>query len=377
MTVPTRRVDVAIAGAGIMGLSIALEEARRGKNVAILSPPEQPGAASRAAAGILVTRDAQVFHSAFREFYVRSIQAYPAWLDRIASLGGGAVPLHRHGDTVIFDLERAEARDQYDAKRRQWDREHARNYTESDVLPDFLASHSRLDKVKVFRFPGEAYVQNRDLVDALRKACETQGVVFLDAVNPSSWDHGADGTSMVTGGETVLARQLVVAAGAWSAALLESLGAKAPIIPVRGQLMRIPKFHPDPGMVHYGEDLYLVPRGDTLIVGATTEPGSWDEGFDAAGAEFLETHLRRFVPDIATGSVESWAGLRPRTVDRLPWMGWLDPGRGWALCAGHYKCGISMAPLAAESISSLLNGEKPPVDLGPFDPWRKRGLSRK
>jgi glycine oxidase len=377
VTVPTRRVDVALAGAGIMGLSLALEEARRGKTVAVLSPAEQPGAASRAAAGILVTRDAQVFHSAFREFYVRSIHAYPAWLDRLEALGGGLVPLHRHGDTVVFDLDRPEARDQLEAKRRQWDREHARNYTESEALPGFLAPHSRLGKVKVFRFPEEAHIQNRDLVDALRKACKAQGVAFLDAVGPGPWDVTGGLTRLRAGTEIVEARQVVITAGAWSAALLESLGYKAPIIPVRGQLMRIPKFHPDPGMVHYGEDLYLVPRGDTLIVGATTEPGSWNENFDDAGADYLETHLRRFLPEVAAGPVETWAGLRPRTVDRLPWMGWLDPGRGWALCAGHYKCGISMAPLAAESMSALLNGEKPPIELGPFDPWRKKGLTKR
>jgi glycine/D-amino acid oxidase-like deaminating enzyme len=57
-------------------------------------------------------------------------------------------------------------------------------------------------------------------------------------------------------------------------------------------------------------------------------------------------------------------------------MGWLDASRGWAVCAGHYKCGISMAPLAAESMVRLLAGEKPLVDLRPFDPWRKKGLSR-
>jgi glycine oxidase len=141
-------------------------------------------------------------------------------------------------------------------------------------------------------------------------------------------------------------------------------------------MMRIPKFHREEGLVHFGEEIYLVPRGDSLVVGATTEPGTWDEGFDREGEAYLGDHLKRFLPGIAAGAVETWAGLRPRTRDRLPWMGWLDASRGWALCAGHYKCGISMAPLAAECMGAILNGEKPPVDLGPFDPWRKKGLTR-
>lgn len=371
-----KTVDLAVAGAGIMGLACALEESRRGKSAAVLAPPAQPGSASQAAAGILVTRDARVFHSAFREFYVRSIHLYPAWLERLAGAGDRSVPLHRHGDYLIFDLDQAEAREQLDAKRRQWDREHARAYAESDALPDFLAGASPLRKVKVFHFPDEAYVQNRDLVEALRAACLRQGVTFLDAAGPGPWDHGNGLTTLRAGNETIQARQVLLAAGVWTGALLESLGIKAPLIPVRGQLMRIPKFHREECMVHYGEELYLVPRGDSLVVGATTEPGSWRDQFDEGGAEYLDTHLKRFLPGIAAGPVESWAGLRPRTVDRLPWMGWLDAGRNWALCAGHYKCGISMAPLAAECMSALLNGEKPPVDLAPFDPWRKKGLSR-
>lgn len=379
------RYDLAVVGAGIMGLATALKESRRGRKVAILSPAGSGGAgpalmggaASWAAAGILVTRDARVFHSPYREFYVRSIHAYPEWLRELAVLSGRTVPLHRHGDYLVFDRESPGAEEQLEAKRRQWDREHARNYIESDSLPGFLAGHSPLRKVRVFHFPDEAYVQNRDLLDALREACRRRGVVFVDGAPVTPWSHRGGMTELKMAQDTLQAEQVLIAAGAWTAPLLESLGFAAPLIPVKGQMMRIPKFHDRESLVHFGEDLYLVPRGDSLVVGATTEAGTWEGSFDRHGEAYLNDHLKRFLPSIAAGPVETWAGLRPRTKDRLPWMGWLDASKGWALCAGHYKCGISMAPLAAECISSLLNGEKPPVDLGPFDPWRKKGLARK
>ena len=41
-----------------------------------------------------------------------------------------------------------------------------------------------------------------------------------------------------------------------------------------------------------------------------------------------------------------------------------------ALSTGHYKSGISLAPLSARGVSALLNGEKPPASLDPFDPHR-------
>ena len=129
-------------------------------------------------------------------------------------------------------------------------------------------------------------------------------------------------------------------------------------------------------MVHFNDDLYLVPRGDSLVVGATTEPGVWSEGFDEVGESFIGTRLARMLPAVSRAPMERWAGLRPRPKDRLPWMGWIDPDKGWAICTGHYKCGISMAPLAAQCMNRLMQGEKAPIDLGAFNPWRRQGLSR-
>jgi glycine oxidase len=129
-------------------------------------------------------------------------------------------------------------------------------------------------------------------------------------------------------------------------------------------------------MVHFNEELYLVPRGDSLVIGATTEPGVWREGFDETGEEYIGRHLDRFLPGVAREPMESWSGFRPRTRDRLPWMGWIDSDRGWAICTGHYKCGVSMAPLAAQCMSRLLKGEKTPIDLAPFNPLRRQGLAR-
>jgi glycine oxidase len=379
---PDSRFDLAVIGAGIMGLSSALEAARSGRKVVVAAPAFTGGQASWAAAGILVTRDARVFHSPFREFYVRSIHAYPEWLHALEKASGREVPLHRTGDHLVYDLDAPGAAGQLDAKRRQWEREHARNFSESDALPDFLAPHSPLRRVKVFHFPEEAYIQNRDLLDALRGACRNLGVTFAEGAPDGRWEHAGSGTRIRAGGMDVEARQVLFAAGAWTAALLETLGIVAPLVPVKGQMMRIPNFHGKDGLVHYGEELYLVPRGDSLVVGATTEPGTWRDGFDEIGETYLSDHLRRFFPGVAArlgedggARLETWSGLRPRTKDRLPWMGWLDASRGWAICAGHYKCGISMAPLAGECMVKLLGGEKTPVDLAPFDPWRKKGLS--
>lgn len=368
--------DLAVVGAGVMGLGCALAAAKEGRKVAVLDPSQESAKSSWAAAGILVTRDAHNFLSPFREFYVRSIHMYPAWLGEIAGQSGIAVPLHRGGDHLIYDLDSEPGLEQYQAKLKQLDREHSRAYTVTDELPSFLRGFSRLGKVKAFHFPGEAYVQNRDLLAALQAACLKAGVHTVVGSASGAWDYSAGRSRIPLDDGEIEARQVLLSAGAWSGKVLEGLGIAAPMIPVKGQLRRIRKFYPEGSMVHFNDDIYLVPRGDSLIVGATTEPGVWREGFDATGEEYLGGHLERLLPDISKEPIENWSGFRPRTKDRLPWMGWIDIDRGWAICTGHYKCGLSMAPLAALCMTRLMMGEKPPVDLTPFHPWRPKGLAK-
>jgi glycine oxidase len=370
-----KRFDLAIAGSGIMGLSCAFEAAKSGKRVVVFDPTEASTKASWAAAGILVTRDAHTFLSPFREFYVRSIHLYPTWLEEISQYLDQNIPLHRGGDYQIYDLSTEIGAEQFKAKSQQLEREHSRNYTLSDQLPPFLIGHSPIKNLKTLHFPGEAYVQNRDLLLGLHSACVKMGIHFVKGETIIPWVHQAGWTDLIFESTQLKAKQVLVAAGAWSGKIMESLGIASPIIPVKGQMIRIPKFYAEDCMLHFHEDLYLVPRGDSLVVGATTEPGVWNEGYDQIGEQYLSKQMSRFLPEVAKTPIESWAGFRPRTRDRLPWMGWINSERGWSICAGHYKCGISMAPLAAQCLTRLMQGEKPLVDLEPFNPWRRQGLS--
>jgi glycine oxidase len=65
----------------------------------------------------------------------------------------------------------------------------------------------------------------------------------------------------------------------------------------------------------------------------------------------------------------SWAGLRPATPDRLPYLG-KGPVDGLIVATGHYRNGILLAPITAEIVADLLDGRAPSVDLAPFNPMR-------
>ena len=60
-------------------------------------------------------------------------------------------------------------------------------------------------------------------------------------------------------------------------------------------------------------------------------------GFDAVGENYIRENLSQFLPQVEKTSVEAWSGFRPRTQDRLPWMGWIDADRGWAVGEGALR----------------------------------------
>jgi glycine oxidase len=371
---PQGAYDLAVLGAGIMGLSVAFEEMQRGKRVLIIDPNPFGTKASWAAAGILVTRAGLLGGSPFRSFHLRSVPMYPDWLARIEAASGMAVPYERSGDYQIFlgDVAKdPEARRILAEREDQLYRERASRFTRLTEWPDFLKPHGALGPVRLYHFPDEAYVNNRALLEALETALRRGGGDLKPGTRVTALEPHTGGNRLrLDDGSTLEADRVLIAAGTWCNEPLGLLGLSMPLYPVKGQLALLPNFHGHKTMLHGGERFYLIPRGDKLVAGATTEPRVWEEGFDDKGEQHLGVELSRFFPAVGPEWVETWSGLRPRSADRLPLFGWVDEASGIALATGLYKSGISLAPLAARCLSALLNGEKSPVDLRPFDPWR-------
>jgi glycine oxidase len=376
--------DLLVLGAGVMGLSVAFEEQQRGKRVAIVDPKPFGADASRAswaAAGILVTRAGLLGGSAFRNFHLRSVPMYPDWLTRVEAASGMTVPYERAGDYQIFvgDPARdAQTRLILEEREDQLKRERASRFTRLSAWPDFLKPYGADGSVQLYHFPDEAYVNNRVLLEALQAALVRGGSVLHPQARAMKIKR-EDGLNVVTieaatGSHTVRARRILIAAGTWCNEPLGLLGLTMPLYPVKGQLALLPNFHGTRTMLHGGERFYLIPRGNKLVAGATTEPREWEDGFNEKGERHLGVELARFFPGVRVEWSDTWSGLRPRSADRLPLLGWVDESSGIAIATGLYKSGISLAPLASKAISALLNGEKAPVDLRPFAPWRAGGL---
>ncbi|HET9013819.1 MAG TPA: FAD-dependent oxidoreductase, partial [Gemmatimonadaceae bacterium] len=213
--------------------------------------------------------------------------------------------------------------------------------------------------------PGDGAVDNVSLMAALDVAVARQARITRLTDEVASFDASGNLPAFRSrGGTRYGSRRLLVAGGAWAGGL-PGLPRPLPIQPVRGQLARLEGL-PIRHATHMA-DGYLVPRGGTVIVGATSENAGFECATTPRGLATLRGIATRAIPVLSHAPVaEHWAGLRPVTPDGLPIMG-RDPSQAALFYAcGYSRNGILFGPWAAELLASVLAGAAAPAALAPF-----------
>lgn len=366
--------DVLVLGAGIAGLSVARELGRRGWRPLVVERDLAASHASSAAAGILAARG--VVRSAVpgRMFYTRSLRVYPEWVENLSRESGMPVHPGEGDDWCVFchggRADRFRARLELESDPSLWE--------EAASVPAQLGSLLRRRPWRIFRFPGERWIRPRELLSALLESVRRSGTRVLERSGEAKLERDGAGWSVSCEHGVFRSPVVVVATGPWAGSVLNPLGWTADLVPVRGQLVRVPALHGLNAMVHLEDTFYAVPRGEWSVVGATVEHGVFEERTTAEGLADLQSRVRQIFPGFdISAAVESWAGIRPRTRDRVPHVGRLE--KGLYLASGHYRSGISMAPRTGAVIADLLEGapvEPDALDLDPLRPsggWKKAG----
>ncbi|HEV3463406.1 MAG TPA: FAD-dependent oxidoreductase, partial [Actinomycetota bacterium] len=179
---------------------------------------------------------------------------------------------------------------------------------------------------------------------------------------------------VLAGGERLAAKTVVLAAGCWSGGL-GGLAAEAlpPVRPVKGQLLHLrgPADQPLCSRNVRGLEAYVVPRSDgRVVVGATVEEQGFDTQVTAGAVHDLLRAALELLPDVAELElVETVAGLRPGSPDNAPMLGPAGPD-GLVVATGHYRNGILLTPVTADTVTELLVTGQVPGLIAPFGPDR-------
>jgi glycine oxidase len=360
--------DVVVAGAGVIGLSVAWRAAQRGLTVAVVD--EAPGTgASYAAAGML----APVTEAAYGEERLlalcrASLERYPAFVAELAAASGIEVALRTTGTLLVgFDADDMRGLDELHRFQRVLGLD-AERLTAREARQCEPSLTPRLRGG--LRVSSDHSIEPRQLHAALLSAAESAGVQVLRARIDSVRTDGdrAIGLRLADGLE-LSADSVVLALGAWSASLP---GVPAlPVRPVKGQILRLRGAEALlDGTVRAlvrGRQVYLVPyAGNGLVVGATVE----EKGFDATVTAGAVYELLRDAIEVVPGVtefelVETLARWRPGTPDNGPLLG-RSALPGLVLATGHYRNGVLLAPITGDAVAAMLADGKLPEEAAPF-----------
>jgi glycine oxidase len=327
--------DVVILGAGLIGLAIALELSDRGATVTVIDRGRSLSGASTAAAGMLAAEDPynppQVL-----QLSRLSAERYPAFLRRIEALSGIAVPFQTK-TTMQYKNDGSTLR---------------------------LAEHS---------------IDPRQFAAALLAAVKATSIHLIEDTHVLAMEREASGKKVhLSGGLPITTKTILYAAGAWTSAAMIGVGADpVSIAPRKGQMLRV-RLPYALNEVHRSEQIYIVPRtrgpqAGTALIGATVEDAGFDTTVRPDALDALRALAAELLPAFASTTdaptVESWAGLRPATPDRLPILG-ACARAGEFIATGHYRNGILQAPATALVMADLIQGKSPILDLSALSPLR-------
>ncbi|HND63223.1 MAG TPA: glycine oxidase ThiO [Elusimicrobiota bacterium] len=367
--------DVAVAGGGVIGCSVAFHLAQKGAKVAVVEKRTLGGQASIVAAGMLAAQEEAAGPDAFFDVCLASRAQFDALVPEVRALSSVDPEWETAG---IWRVAADEDEIPGLLAKKKW--QEARGLSVHWVSPEELKEiHPGLAPAPGALYcPTDGQINSARWVQALEEAGRRLGVRFLDHAESVQFvREGRRISGIRASADLIAADQVVVAAGAWTPFLLETLGVSLPLEPVKGQLMvlnGVPRAFRGPV---YATPGYVVPRADgRLIIGATAERVGFNVRPTLAAQRFLADWVARWCPALGPMPVmEFQAGLRPGTPDGWPVVGRLWEFDNLYIAAGHFRNGILLSPWTGRYMAEgLLDGRWDPRGDA-FSPERFRRAS--
>jgi sarcosine oxidase subunit beta len=384
--------DVIVVGGGIIGTACAYELAHRGIGVTLVERGELAAGASGRNHGLLVVPLDPVLgpmaaHSTASYEEIAGQAPWPIGLDP-----------ERIGFLIVAghdEEERAAGKAEADAA--------AACGVEVELLED-AALHSLEPALSPDLSAGWLLEDARRLNPAsltvsLAHLARERGARILTHVTARAVlvEHGA-ARGVLTDDGSIRSDAVVVAAGPWSAGLLRPLGIRVPVSGARGWLVHLAPgvapttrligragwhllsgersyYPPDAGEVGtsfpgatVGTLLHPNPDG-TMLAGGSRQSVITSEPEDASVPRDILRGAIAVFPSLADATVLSaWWGIRPVTRDDRPIIG--PVADDLFVATGHGSQGVILGGGTARLAASLMTGEPPPFDPGPFAPSR-------
>lgn len=408
--------DIAVIGAGIIGVACALQLARQGRKVRVIDQQAPGMGASYGNAGHLATE--QVFPIADLSIlkrlpamlmdpmgplrldwkylpralpwfirlllnlrpasYQRTVTGLRAlneaslgtWQRLLASIQRPEL-LREDGSLLVF--ERSDSRAAIDGLQRRMQAQNVPvEFWSGDAIREIAPQLAAQIQGGLF-FPGTGhFLDPYRLVCELVEAARASGVQFLQRQVLDARVEG-DGVTVSTDQGTFAARQVLIACGAHSARLTAALtGKNVPLDTERGYHLMLPHEHQRlPFAVTSLERKFIMtPMTGGLRLAGTVEFAGLDRPPNMARAWQLHRLSQGlFREDLSAEDATPWMGFRPSLPDSLPIIDRVCDGKV-LLAFGHQHLGLTQAAVTAEMVGQMASGAPEFSGLPALGPYR-------
>ncbi|MCC5967158.1 MAG: FAD-binding oxidoreductase [Natronohydrobacter sp.] len=403
--------EIAIVGAGVVGLACALRLAQAGHQVTVIAPEDDETGASYGNAGViadyavmpvgtpdvlrnlpallfdrnspLAIRPALALAPWLLRFARESLPgraqqnataiaallapAASSWKELAAQIGGTGL-LKPLGSLYLFETEADRRGTRFETYRAHGIAVEAIG---RDALGQLQPGLPAGIGVGAAFFPNTITLDDPgQMLRHLRMAVEGASIERL-ATRVTDLARNKGGVTLRGPGLNLQARRVVIAAGAWSRKLAAQAGDRVPLDTERGYHLEYDS--PAPRLIRQmtpvSRGFYFCPMAGRLRVAGTVELGGLEAPASPHRWAVLERGARAILPDLPEPD-RRWMGCRPSLPDSRPVIGASRAGPEVIHAFGHGHLGLTLAPITARLVAALVAGRTPELDLAPYRPDR-------
>ena len=406
---------VAVVGAGIVGVSAALELRRAGRDVILIDREGPASGASYGNGGVLAScamvpvTIPGLFRTGLKMAFSRSSPLFIRWSrlpmmmpwllkylgkansDDVKLIAAALAPLVRDSVERHMSLARGtkaqkwikpsdylylyDDRKKFESDSFAWELRAAHGFSwdelEGEQVKDYDPAVSdrfkfavRLENHGMITDPG-AYV--KDLADSF---VQDGGKMLEAEVTEVTHSKGVV-TGLLAGEREIPCGTAVVAAGIWSEPLARRIGVKVPIESERGYHLELwePSVCPKAPMMIASGKAVATPMDGRLRMAGLVELAGLDASASDEPVRLLEAMTRNAFPGIEWSESSSWLGHRPAPSDSIPVIGEVHGLKGAYLAFGHHHIGLTAGPATGKMIADMIAGDKADIQ-SPYSPIR-------
>ncbi|WP_315138744.1 FAD-dependent oxidoreductase [Achromobacter marplatensis] len=360
--------DVLVVGAGVVGMSVAYGLLQQGLNVCVADGGDLALRASRGNFGLAWVQGKGAKFAPYAHWSIDAAAMWPDFAETLQHCSGVDVDLSQPGGfTICTDEQEYQQR----VAMLHGMQEQMAGKFRFEALSG-TETQARLPHVSP-RIAGSTYcsldghVSPLRLLRALFKAFAVQGGVLLPRMHVRALTpRPGQGFLAATTAQPIEAGKVVLAAGLGSAALAAEVGLKAPLRPVRGQLLITERTAP---FLHY-PTLHVRQTADgTVQIGDSKEEVGLDTGTTWEVLARIASRAVRTFPCLRdVRAVRSWGALRVMSPDGYPIYDESEKHPGAFLVTCH--SGITLAPQHAGPVADWIAGSSKPSAIAGFSSRR-------